>query len=401
MKATANSKTPNNGQQLTVPPLDGFKRQPAHKFGDAFAIQPRRKHMGPPAGMEERRHVMYSGRTDHIRLAEKREKEAAQVAALAAQAKPAPAPQVPPVAAPQAEPLAQAGELLARALVRALAETFGPALARQFAALPLAEQLAAALVPQAPAPAPASQVAAPAPQAQAPRPAALPVKPAADIGRAPAQETKGRRDYDAQESPDRSAKGPAMRTNGDAFAEADKRAAEARKGPGKAAQAPAPAPAPYVPPASLVAAFEAASKAEQTARITPAQAPQEPAQAAEAAEAATQAAELAELAELAERGELEKLRRAAHAQAANAGAKLPDAERRAMRKQFAELDVRLNSEEFDDPASWKNAIDWEGSGHSKKYQKIFEWCLLKGLSSADAHNISAIKSYGLAKAKLV
>jgi hypothetical protein len=37
---------------------------------------PRRHHLGPPEGMEERRTVMYSGRRDHIRLAEiKAEKE--------------------------------------------------------------------------------------------------------------------------------------------------------------------------------------------------------------------------------------------------------------------------------------------------------------------------------------
>lgn len=40
---------------------------------------PRRHHLGPPKGMEERRTVMYSGRRDHIRLAEiQAEKESAR-----------------------------------------------------------------------------------------------------------------------------------------------------------------------------------------------------------------------------------------------------------------------------------------------------------------------------------
>ena len=37
---------------------------------DAPLIFPRRHHLGPPEGMEERRTVMYPGRRDHIRLAE-------------------------------------------------------------------------------------------------------------------------------------------------------------------------------------------------------------------------------------------------------------------------------------------------------------------------------------------
>jgi hypothetical protein len=39
-------------------------------FSSGLTFTPRRHHLGPPVGMEERRVVMYSGRRDHIRLAE-------------------------------------------------------------------------------------------------------------------------------------------------------------------------------------------------------------------------------------------------------------------------------------------------------------------------------------------
>jgi hypothetical protein len=55
----------------------GFHKVQAHEFAkDAFKLKARRRHDGPPAGMEERRKIMYSGRVDHLRLAEIHERQA-------------------------------------------------------------------------------------------------------------------------------------------------------------------------------------------------------------------------------------------------------------------------------------------------------------------------------------
>jgi hypothetical protein len=70
--------------------------------------------------------------------------------------------------------------------------------------------------------------------------------------------------------------------------------------------------------------------------------------------------------------------------------KLNEKERRQLRRQFAELDVYLNSEEMDELDESK--IEW--GDYSPKYIKIFMNCVRKGWSARRAHNFASKETYG-------
>lgn len=235
--ATANSKTQDKKAPINGAPLDGMKRHFAHEFGDAYTIHPRRKHWGPPAGMPERRQIMYSGRTDHKHAFNPPPGWAAPQAPTAQAQAPAPAqvPQVRTQAAPEL-----AGEAIARALIRAMAWTFGPALAR---ALDETPQARAELLAALGAPAQAHQET---PQAQAAQ---------ATIDQARAEARTDSRLADA------------MRADQEAErAQAQARTRRTRK-PRAQAQEPAQETAPATPAAQVGRAPARAAQAPQAAPI--------------------------------------------------------------------------------------------------------------------------------------
>jgi hypothetical protein len=70
--------------------------------------------------------------------------------------------------------------------------------------------------------------------------------------------------------------------------------------------------------------------------------------------------------------------------------KLDEKQRRQLRKEFAELDVYLNSEEADDLDETK--IEW--GDYSRKYIRIFMNCVHKGWSARRSHNFASKETYG-------
>jgi hypothetical protein len=338
MATAQNTQNKNGANNAKVTP-DGFTKAQAHAWApDAYSIKPRRQHLGPPAGMEERRKVMYAGRMDHIRLAEKRAKEQAakeQSAAQAAKPAPQPAPAAAPVA-PEPAPHGVTGyakvttvdalaSLLLRemggqgalvdALVRALMTSTEPGLTGEIDPFGTAW------------PTPAEHKAVMA----EPEPA-KPAKPAAEVGRAPARK------------------------------------------PAQKAAAPFPS---FTPPAALLEAAERTQAAEQAAKKAQAA----PVLSADSMMDSTNA-------------EIEAMARQLDRRTERKGAQVaPDVARR-LRQFFARVDALVNSEEYDDPATWEKALDFAAANHSEKYKKIFLWALHKEYSARQAHNIASLKAYG-------
>lgn len=295
MKATANSsdknKTKIDNSAVTWPEqIDPakFKRQYAHDWtADGLKqVTPRRKHVGPPAGQDDRRAVMYKGRTDQDKTPASTPATAAAPASVAAPADPAPT----------------WGDVVAAMVRRELDATLA-GLAGQVRAT-LARELAGAL---------------------------------ADQGADPVlNEMRARLGPDFSVAPlaylDDQDAAPADQDAGQDQAPADQARAR-RTRQAKADQGADPAPAALPKPAHDMADY--GRRADDRPKLT-------------------------------------------------------EKDRRQLRKQFAELDVFLNSEEMDDLDESK--IDF--GTHERKYVKIFLNGVHKGWSARRAHNFASKETYG-------